>query len=92
MISDSLRFGLCEQTDLVKCLPLASPLTSAANLLMDVEDDDRWCLDSGLESLKCSYVTGECARDDRTRSHTDDPHKHTNCCCVLPRSIFHNPA
>lgn len=51
MISvDSLRFGSCDQTDLDKCLMLVSPLALGDHLLLDVEDDHRWCLYSGLES------------------------------------------
>lgn len=69
---DSLRFGSCDQTDLDKCLMLVLPLALGDHLLLDVEDDRRWCLYSGLESRKCSYVTGESARDNRTQSHTDD--------------------
>lgn len=57
----------------------------------DVEDAGRWGLCSGLESRSCSYITGEGARDNRTRSHADMTCSHTpppqkpcvcGCVCV----------
>lgn len=58
------------------------------NLLQGAEDDDdRWRPHGALESLKCSYVTGESAHDSRTWSHTDDrpplTHTHTHTLQLL---------
>lgn len=84
------RLENCDQTDLDERLMFEPSLALADNLLLDVEDDDdHWRPHSGLESLKCSYVTWESAHDSRTWSNTHT-HTHSSSCCVLPWSLLHN--
>lgn len=62
------------------------------SLLVHVQDDCCTCPDNGLEIPKCSYVTGESARDHRTSHcycHTQTAWRppvypqRTNSCCFL---------
>ncbi len=71
-----MDFCVCESLGATKLIQTNLPYLSAQaleyNLLVDVKDDYCTCPDNGLEILKCSYVTGESARDLSTLfSHAD---------------------